>query len=79
MEWFGQGVNQSSNSCWNLLTFKSNGGFSCRMYFKGILPVLLAVLLGTDTSSALSVDPVASTELEALIKNDFVISIRHIR
>lgn len=49
------------------------------MYLKGIVLVLAAAVLWLDFASALSVDPAASTELEQLIKNDFVISIRHIR
>lgn len=50
------------------------------MSSKGIIvPLLIAILLWIDSSSGLSVDPVASTDLEQLIKNDFVISIRHIR
>lgn len=46
------------------------------------LLILLAAAIGLwlcDPTQALSVDPVASSELEQLIKNDFVISIRHLR
>lgn len=50
-----------------------------RMGLKGILSILAVISLWLAMSDALSVDPAASTELEQLIKNDFVISIRHIR
>lgn len=49
------------------------------MSFRGIVSICVALLLWLDSTAALSVDPAASSDLELLVKNDFVISIRHIR
>ncbi|XP_038110404.1 cartilage oligomeric matrix protein [Culex quinquefasciatus] len=44
-----------------------------------ILPVLLCLAWYANTGMSLSLDPVASNELEQYMKNDFIISLRHIR